>query len=57
MRTLLFILLLSSLSGCNNAPKATGNAPEANDSLLLQKQNEEDSDFVNTLKDLPVPVK
>ena len=57
MRTLLFILLLSCLAGCNHAPKATGNAMETNDSLLLQKQNEEDSDFVNTLKDLPVPVK
>ena len=57
MRTLLFILLLSCLSGCNNAPKTTGKAQEANDSLQLQKQNEEDSDFINTLKDLPIPVK
>ena len=57
MRTLLFILLVSCLAGCNHAPKATGNAPEVNDSLQLQKQNEEDSDFINTLKDLPIPVK
>lgn len=57
MRTLLFVFLLSYLSSCNNAPKATGNAQGATDSLLLQKQNEEDSDFINTLKDLPVPVK
>ena len=57
MRFPFFILLLVVFAGCNNSPKATDQTINTQDSVSSQNntEEEEDSDLINTLKDLPLP--
>lgn len=53
MRNLLFILSIICLTSCNNKPTTIPTAKTVTDSLTAV----EDSEFVETLKDIPVPGK
>ena len=53
MRCLLFALFLFSLTACKNKPTTSPATTAATDSLTAA----EDSEFVETVKDIPVPGK